>query len=67
MLVMMGYSSQQCVKLSAVGGYDAPHAPGVLRPGATSLGYTVLTSQLVLRGGHAMWETEPGVRCYEAV
>ncbi|MEO0559746.1 MAG: isochorismatase family protein [Bacteroidota bacterium] len=68
MLVMMGYSSQQCVKVSAVGGYDGPpHNPGIMRAGATGLGYTVLTSQLVLRGGQATWTHERGVRFYTAV
>ena len=67
-LVVMGYSAQQCVRATAIGGADGPRAhPGITRPGAVQLGYTVLTSQLVLRGGPATWTMERGVRFYAAV
>lgn len=65
MIVVMGYSSQQCVKATAIGGPDRPN--GTWRPGATQLGYVVLTSQSILRGGPATWWDTPGVRFYAQV
>ena len=63
MLVMMGYHVNCCVKATCVGGPDRPGGK-VWRPGATQLGYTVLTSGWILRGGEATWWMEKGVRFY---
>ena len=66
MLVVMGYNVNCCVKVTSVGGKD-DSAGKLWRPGATQLGYTVLTSGWILRGGEADWWDQPGVRFYMQV
>lgn len=53
-LVIMGYATDQCVRLTAVGGENKP-GERPLHRGATQRGYEVLTCQAVLRGGDASW------------
>lgn len=52
-LVIMGYNTNQCVRLTAVGGINKPNEPP--HRGATQRGYEVLTCQAVLRGGACSW------------
>jgi hypothetical protein len=65
MLVVMGYHVNQCVRATSVGGPDRPN--GLHRPGATQLGYIVLSCDQILRGGQATWKLETGVRFYTAL
>lgn len=65
MLVVMGYHVNQCVKATSVGGPD--RAGGLHRPGATQLGYIVMSCDQILRGGQANWQLETGVRFYTAL
>ena len=62
-LVIMGYSCNTCVRLTAVGGKVRPN--GIFTEGATQLGYGVLTSEDIVRGDPAnkiiRWKNEPGV------
>lgn len=67
MLVVMGYNTNCCVRATSVGAADGPGPNARHRPGATQLGYTVLTADQVLRGGVATWKREQGVRFYTAV
>ncbi len=63
-IIVMGYHVNCCVKMTSVGGPDRPG--GKVRPGATQLGYMVLTSAEVCRPfENAPWWSEPGVRFYE--
>ena len=50
---------------TAVGGPEK--AKGPHKPGAVQLGYVVLTSHWVLRGGDPDWWNEPGVRFYQYI
>jgi hypothetical protein len=82
MLVIMGYHVNQCVRATAVGGSDNPppkkpgtqeidrdpsKTPKLWRPGATQLGFIVLTSGWIVRPDEANWWQEPGVRFYTQV
>lgn len=61
-LVFMGQKSNQCVRLTAVGGSDKPGNPH--KDGATQFGYVVMSCQQVLRGGPATRRGAPGVVLY---
>ncbi|ADV84984.1 isochorismatase hydrolase [Terriglobus saanensis SP1PR4] len=68
-IVLMGFASNQCVKLTAVGGHEgSPTNPGPFNDGATGLMLTVMTCQNILRGGSVGdWIATPGVEFYERV
>lgn len=65
MLVVMGYHVNQCVRATSVGG--SGRRGRLNRPGATQLGYIVLSCNQILRGGQATWGLESGVRFYSAI
>lgn len=65
-LVIMGYNTNQCVRLTAVGGENKPGQLPLHR-GATQRGYEVLTCQAVLRGGAASWAKAPHVHFFAHV
>jgi len=66
MLIVMGYATNMCVKATSVGGPDDRHGHRH-RPGATQLGYIVLTCDQILRGGQANWKRYTGTRFYDWV
>ena len=64
-IVVMGYHVNCCVQKTSVGGPDRPG--GKVRPGATQLGYMVLTTADICRPyENAPWWSEPGVRFYQS-
>jgi nicotinamidase-related amidase len=58
-VVVMGYHVACCVKLTAVGGSET--RGGQVHESANGLGYAVLSSDLVVRGGRANWKDESNV------
>jgi nicotinamidase-related amidase len=68
-LVVMGRMTNQCVKMTAVGGYEKPNNDTTWQSGATQRGYMVMTSSAVVRGHvqQVPWGCEPGVLCYSDV
>lgn len=64
-IVLMGHATNQCVKLTAIGGKWNPKSNALPTPGATSYGYTVMTCTDVLSGGEANWYDKPRVMYYE--
>lgn len=63
-LVIMGYHVHQCVRLTAVGGWEKPGNTGKLHQGATGRGYKVLTCKAILRGGDVTWRATNGVEFF---
>lgn len=61
-LILMGHSTTQCVRLTAVGGsyWDENDDHG----GAVQYGYAVYTCLAVLSGGDQPWLDQDGVHCY---
>jgi hypothetical protein len=66
-IVLMGFATNMCVRMTAVGGYTGRNNTGEHTLGATQLGLSVMTCQDILRGGPASWSGEVGVELYSAV
>lgn len=65
-ILLMGFATNMCVRITATGGHTGPNNTGVFSVGATGLAYTVMTCQEILRGGAAgNWIMTPGVEFYQ--
>lgn len=67
-ILLMGFATNQCVRLTAAGGSMDRLNIGPYTDGAVDLGYTVMTCPQILRAGAASWQhTSPLIKCYSTL
>ncbi len=66
-IILMGYASNQCVRITSVGGHLGQNNTGEYTMGALQHGFLVMTCQQILRGGPASWATQEGVEFFSSL